>query len=366
MLGERIQRARQSAGMSMRDLAAKAGVSAMAISNYERDANTPSSSVLLALSKVLGVKIEYFFREQTVVLDDIKHRKIDNLPEKERRRVLTDITNQIELRIELSRVLPEAWETAFDRPRLPQRIGDEAELEGIAESVRKHWQLGTNPIPDLIDTFEEHGLKVFTTELALPNRLDGLSTETNGMPIVVVGNGDEWVGDRQRFTLAHELAHMLLNGRVPPDWDEKRVEKACHRVAGALLVPATEARRLLGHGRKHIEPRELYELKHEFGLSMLGWALRARDLGIITQTAMNELWTQFKDRGWNLREPDEQYPQETARRFKQLVYHALAEGLIGEAKAAELLRQSLYEFRHERELPANNEGRGERPTDAAD
>ena len=61
MLGARLHQARKANGLSLRALAEKVGVSAMMLSKYEREESTPSSSVLIELSKALGVRAEYFF-----------------------------------------------------------------------------------------------------------------------------------------------------------------------------------------------------------------------------------------------------------------------------------------------------------------
>ncbi len=53
------------------------------------------------------------------------------------------------------------------------------------------------------------------------NKFDGLAARVSGMPIVVVGR--HWPGDRQRFTLAHELGHLMLQGCLAPDLDEFRL-----------------------------------------------------------------------------------------------------------------------------------------------
>ena len=51
MIGDRIHQARKSAGLSMRALGEKAGISAMAISKYESNKSTPSSTVMLSLAR---------------------------------------------------------------------------------------------------------------------------------------------------------------------------------------------------------------------------------------------------------------------------------------------------------------------------
>ena len=56
-IGGRIKQARKASNLSLRKLADKIGVSAMAISKYERDQDVPSSGVLLRLSQALKVKV---------------------------------------------------------------------------------------------------------------------------------------------------------------------------------------------------------------------------------------------------------------------------------------------------------------------
>jgi Zn-dependent peptidase ImmA (M78 family) len=177
------------------------------------------------------------------------------------------------------------------------------------------------------------------------NKFDGLAARVNGMPIVVVGR--HWPGDRQRFTLAHELGHLMLEGRLPDDLDE---EMACNRFAGAFLFPRASVLQELGEHRNAIELKELGLLKEEFGLSMAGILYRARDLGIISPAYREEQAKLFRFKGWYRKEPGRDYPTEKAHIFEQLVFHALAEEYIGESKAAELMNMPLQQFRRVRSM----------------
>lgn len=58
----KLKVARRAKGLSTRALAEKVGVSAMAISKYERGLMTPSSDVLIKLARELDVTIEYLVR----------------------------------------------------------------------------------------------------------------------------------------------------------------------------------------------------------------------------------------------------------------------------------------------------------------
>ena len=61
-IGKRLKSIRLQAGLSQRDLAEMVGLSARAISKYERGMDTPSSADWIRLAKALGVHVEYFLR----------------------------------------------------------------------------------------------------------------------------------------------------------------------------------------------------------------------------------------------------------------------------------------------------------------
>lgn len=340
MIGDRIQQARKSAGLSMRALADKAGISAMAISKYENDQITPSSGVLLSLADALGVRVEYFFRTSKVQLKEVEYRKHSKLPKKTLDHIEGDVIEQIERFLELEEFLPASPIESFKLPDDLPFVQSYDDIENVAQQVRNAWALGNNPIPDLIDTLEEKGIKVFQSNALHGEKFDGLAAQVNGTPVIVVGR--DWPGDRQRFTLAHELGHLVLANRLSKELDE---EKAAHRFAGAFLVPAPEVLKELGSRRSKLDPVELCILKHAYGLSMQGWLYRAFNLGVLNQVAFNAMWSLFREKGWRKVEPGDPYPAEKPKLFMQLVFHAFAEELISESKAAELLGKSTAEFR---------------------
>lgn len=341
MIGERIQQARKVSGLSQRALAEKAGISAMAISKYENNQSTPSSGVLLALGKALGVRTEYFFRRLSAELRQVEYRKHARLPKKILRQIEGDVLEQVERYLALEEILPVSPICAFDLPTaLLGHINDYNDIEHIANQVRESWKLGQNPIQDLTGTLEERGIKVFRAQALHDGKFDGLACKVNGAPIIVVGSN--WPGDRQRFTLAHELGHLILENRLSEQLD---IEIAANRFAGAFLVPASEVIKELGNKRTWFEPRELCVLKRAYGLSMGGWLHRAQDLNIFSDSSYLQMTRMFRKQGWHKQEPCDEYPREDPQIFTQLVFHALAEEFISESKAAELMGKPLVEFR---------------------
>ncbi len=357
MIGERIRRARKAAGVSLRALAGETGLSHTTLNKFEREYQTPDSSQLLALARALGVRSEYLLRPTTVALGPVEYRA-SKLAARTRDRIHADVLDQLERWHELLDLFPQPILPAFELPSgLPARIQSDAQIEAAAEGLRSAWELGQDPIPDLIDTLESQGILVVQTTTDDAGGFNGLSARTGeglARPVIVVDTA--WPGDRQRFTLAHELGHLVLADRLSP---ELEIEKACHCFAGAFLLPATALRRALGERRHTLEPQELLLLKNEFGLSMQGCLMRARQAGIISESVRQKLFRSFSARGWRKREPGPEYPREQTVRYRQLVYHALAEDYIGESKAAELLNMSVARFHRERQLEGTDAGSGQ-------
>lgn len=348
MFSSRLYRARKAAGLSLRELGERVGLSHAAIKKYEDGIAMPSSTTLLALARVLKVRSEYFFRPLSVSLEQVAYRKHSALPRKRLDAISHELIEQIERRIELEGLFPQPPLRTFASVKgLPRQIKALDEIESVAERVREGWALGFNPIPDLVDTLELHGIRVFMIDAESDSHFDGLAAqvqhEARNLPIVVVAR--HWPGDRQRFTLAHELGHLMLKDRLSPDVDQ---EAACNRFAGAFLFPRASVFQALGQHRNALEIKELALLKAAFGLSMAGILHRAEDLGIISPAYRAAQVRLFRENGWHRKEPGTDYPREQAHAQEQLVFHALAEDYIGESKAAELLDMSLSDFHRHR------------------
>lgn len=348
MFPERLVRARKAAGLSMKALADEVQLSANAIKKYEHGTAMPSSANLLKLAKALSVRTEYFFRPTKVAIAGVEYRKRASTPQKVLDRINGDVLDQAERWQELLEFYPDSVKPIpqFALPdNLPQCIVKLEQVEELAVQMRQAWDLGLNPIHDMVDTLESKGIMIITTDVETDKKFDGLAGKIEKTPVVVISTSQS--GDRQRFTLAHELGHLVVHGRLSENLDE---EKACNAFAGAFLLPAPTLIEHLGNKRRRIEPRELFMVKHEYGISMLAALYRAGQCKIISPATLRSLFMIFSKNGWRTLEPGKEYPHESTYLHKQLVYRALSEEYIGESKAAELLGMSVSSFHKERKL----------------
>lgn len=358
MLGKRLRLARSAAGLSLRELETKIGnrVTAQAIGKYERDESMPSSGVLVALADALGVSVDYLLSDREMVLEAVEFRRKTGASRKEESRIEANVLHLLEryLMVEELLQLPSA---EWNRPREAPYpvVRDVSEADRAARSLRDHWSLGHDPIPDLFELLEEQGIKVLAVK---SEEIDGLTARVrragrSQVPVIVV-NRHDWL-ERQRFTLSHELGHLVMD--AAPGLDE---EKVAHRFAGAFLMPAEALWAKIGKRRTSVGLGELVQLKQLFGASVQAITYRCKDLSIFSETLFRRLFNEFNRFGWRTPPYEEPCAKEgkEPRRFERLTFRALAEGAVSEAKAAELLGLSVRELNRRMDEPPALEREG--------
>jgi Zn-dependent peptidase ImmA (M78 family) len=226
-----------------------------------------------------------------------------------------------------------------------------AEADNAAQYLREHWNLGIDPIHNLVELLEEHGIKVLV--VLSEEDIDGLAARVRRSrgepaPIILIRHGVH--GERQRFNLARELGHMVMELKG----EERSREKAAHRFAGAFLMPTEAVWSNVGGHRSSIGWSELFALKKLFGASVQAITCRCADLGIFPQSLARRLFREFSRLGYRTApkyEPNP-LPEEEPGRFEHLCYRALAEGAISEPKTAELLNIAVRELNRRMGKPA--------------
>jgi Zn-dependent peptidase ImmA (M78 family)/transcriptional regulator with XRE-family HTH domain len=342
MIGQRLKLSRAASGLSLRELQVAIDnlVTAQAIGKYERDEDMPSSGVLSALAGALNVSEDYLLTASEMVLDGVEFRKKKIASKREEAFVEGQTLHLLERYLAIEGALGLA-SVVWDRPReAPYPVNTVADAENAARAARTHWGLGIDAILNLSELLEERGIKILSADLS---DIDGLTARVrrkDGEPIpVIVVKGNTW-SERKRFTLAHELGHMMMEARPGVD-----AEKAANRFAGAFLMPAEALWREIGKHRTSISLGELVRIKDLFGASLQAIVYRCHDLGIITGAAYRRMFQIFNERGWRkppFEEPGARPPsEEQPKRMERLCFRALTEGLISESKAAEILGISV-------------------------
>ena len=334
MITERLRQARVAAGLTQDEVVARLGnhgvkLTKAGLSKYERGGSVPPAKTLVALARSVGVDTEYFFREPAAKVDWLGFRKASTLAKGKQERIKSVAATQVDSFFRLHTIL--AGEPKCDVPA-PTLVKEPEDAEVAAEKLRNHWRLGDQPIESVTFAIEDSGGIVVDVD-GEEDLFDGLAGWANEQTPVLVMSGAV-SDDRRRFSLSHELGHLLMD---VGDVDQKTEEKFAHRFAAAFLVAAPTARRELGERRRSLDFTELALLKRKHGLSMQAWIMRAVDLGIIEQSHARTLFVEMGVRGWRKKEPVNYEGREEPARLKQMTLRALAEGLITESEARRIL-----------------------------
>lgn len=348
MIGERIRQARLLAGLTQEALAdalTDAGHPATkaVISKYEKNKSTPSAQFLLLAASILDVPSSYFTHQPSLEVNWLAFRRHSTLPVREQEAVKAYAADVAELQIELQSLLHPG--SGADLPEI-MSVTSMEDAEQAAMRLRERWELDENPIDSLVQTAEDHQVIVVGWRKH-GGEFDELSGWCNQHPVTVVSTAVD--ADRRRFTLAHELGHLVMDTRAVT---EKVAEKLAHRFAAALLVPTERVIHELGARRTRLDWEELGILKRKYGVSMAAWIYRAKDLGIITEHYAANLYREMGERGWRKHEPIDYIADEEPLKLEQMAHRAVAEGLI----SPDQIRR-VYPDWFERELTSSSTGR---------
>jgi Zn-dependent peptidase ImmA (M78 family) len=301
-------------------------VTKQALSKYETGRATPSPSVATRLALALDVRTVELFSTPTYDIEFIAYRSHSGLGVRDQDRLQGVLAEQLGARLELQERLGADHE--YRLASTPVSSVEEAEER--ANELRRDWGLGADPVANLTDVLERNMVHVIAVSGG-SKKFHGISAIARNRDREICGAAvayeDGASGDRQRLTLAHELGHLAIEPAA--ELDE---EKAAFRFGASLLVPGEELRLLLGGRRTNIGLEELLLLKKHFGVSMQALVYRARDLQIISENTMRNLFISFGRYGWRKQEP-EALPLEEPTLWRQMITRALSEGVITQEEA---------------------------------
>jgi len=331
--------ARDARGLTQAELATRLKLGQGTVSKYETGFYEPPSEFVTDLSDVLGFPPAFFYEpDRPYGLPPFHYRRRKKLSAKALARIVAEMNIR---RIHLKKLLLSYdWKTnAFipeiDRDEYRGRGKGPLTTEDAARLVREMWMLPSGPIANIVELIESNGGVVIPCDFGT-DLLDAMSQRIDGMPILFFVNMDA-PADRLRYTLAHELGHMVLHTLTLKSDEE--MEDEADAFAGAFLLPADEIKPQL----RRFDLRQIANLKGYWKVSMAAIAVRADRLKLITPYQSKAFWMEMSKLGYRKREPNEpskEYPnllrQMVAFHTKKLGYSV--------SELAKLLHLRVAEF----------------------
>ena len=274
--GAALRLARLFGGLSLEDVAAGVGKTRQYLHKLETGQTTPSAQLLVALASTLRVEADFFCQRNGGALaeEQVHFRKLFT--------TRVGIKQVAMARAELTGMLVSSFEKRLRLPtvRIPtiaDAVGAD-DVERAADLCRREWDLGLGPIADMTRLAEVVGA-VVTSFQSVSTEIDAMSFAF-GRPIIV-RNEAKRSACRQRFDIAHELAHAVLHsGRQTGD---HATESEANRFACALLVPQSMMTKLFPRSRgQRLDWIGISEFKRTWKISKAALLYRARQLSLLS------------------------------------------------------------------------------------
>lgn len=301
--GDRLQTARIYRGKTIVDLSKEIGISKQAISQFEKGLSSPQFDTLMNIVENLKFPMEYFFETDNVNVKlgntyfraNSKMTKKDEYRQKEKVKLVGKLYNFLNEYIE------------FPQLNIP-KFDESMSIEEKAIRLREYWELGEEPIKDIIYVLEKNGI-IVTSMRTDSNEVDAFTQQQiidgNQYFIVVLGN-DKGSAVRRQFSAAHELAHIIIHDGFM-NLDEltheeiRNMENEAHTFAAAFLLPKNSFIKDICTYPTNLDYYK--ELKKKWRTSISAILVRANHLGVLNYNSYQNMMKKMSRLGWRKSEP---------------------------------------------------------------
>lgn len=327
---EMLVLAREARGMTQATLAKNSGVSQSTISKIEHGVRPLSDGDVEKFSAALDYPPEFFHRtaaqygQGTVC----HHRKRQSVPIGKLRQIHASMNV---MRLATGELLNGVEINAAHTFPLME-VDDFGSPQAIAQLVRQTWQLPLGPIKSMIGVVEGAGGIVVPCDFGT-DKLDAISQRPLGQPPFFFVSITA-PGDRLRFNLAHELAHIVMHSEPAPGQEEE-----ANAFAAEFLMPAKEIKPQL----RNLDMAKLADLKRHWKVSMQALIYRARTLEMITERQQRTWFMRFNKLGYRKTEPVEIPREEPALIRRVIDFHRQQHG-YSDAELSRAARLTEGEF----------------------
>lgn len=286
--------AREYRGLTQTELTSKVeGLSQSNLSKYENGLSTLSDDLLSRIMDCLGFPMSFLDVSIRNEAEDRHYRKKASVNKSDRGTIDRFVS-----------LVAYCYDWMCDMMDFPSfgfayfDIENGFTPEEVARNIRRKFKLGNEPVRNIVNLIEANGVVVYMWDCPYDD-FDGVSLISDkGNHIIIVNRNMS--NDRKRFTLAHELGHILMHQNVDFIISESRDrEKEANAFASEFLMPSQAMKSQL----LNIKFSDLPVLKRYWSASMASIVRRSYDLGCIDRAKYTTLMTELSRNGWRKNEP---------------------------------------------------------------
>lgn len=288
-----LEVARQLRGYTQKEAAELIGISQGKLSKAENQMQTLPLDVFNRVSEIYDLPISFFYRVEDRSAEEHFYfrRKLS---------ISVKTIETFKAQIQVLKMILDDLLSPIDLPEctLPSLSSDKYPIEDIAAAIRQKLGIAYGPVPNLTALLEKNGILVFKFDFGT-DQLDGLSSITSSGHKIIFLNS-QMPNDRNRFSLAHEIGHIVMHvGQGQPGSEE--LEREANEFASDFLMPEEQ----IGIMLANLNLATLAELKRRWKVSMRALIRRARDLNCISDATYRSFQITFSKKGYTKREPVE-------------------------------------------------------------
>lgn len=332
----RLTLARESRGLTQNELAKRSGLSQSKVSKLEHGVAVADDETIAKLSRVLEYPPSFLARTDPRYGMPLRyHRKKQSVSRNELKRVYARIAIACQLIETLWRNVD--VESTLEVPRLD--VDDHGgDAPAIALMVRQSWLVPPGPIENLVSLLEQAGVVIVTFDFGVTG-IDAVGMALPDPSPTIIFLSDTLPGDRARFTLAHELGHLVMHS-VPPKNAAEVMEPQANQFAQEFLMPNDDIARDF---RGRVDLGTLATLKEHWRVSMAALLMKAHTVGAVSHRQRRSLFMRMSQLGYKRVEPvsvDREAPAlvgEVVRIYREELGYTFAEI----AKANDLREQDV-------------------------
>ncbi|MDI9334191.1 MAG: XRE family transcriptional regulator [Cytophagales bacterium] len=327
--------AREFRGLSQTALAESAGVTQSAIAQLEiGNAGAIGDDKFIKVAAALAFPIDFFYSaEPRLGFGSSSYFYRKKFTKASEKNYFSGIVNLS--RIHLTEMLKYVEIDSIHKIPKATLNGDNSPEE-IANLVKAAWNVPDGPIENLTVLMERAGVAIIEIPFGT-SAIDGTSLWLNNLPPIVFVNSN-LSPDRYRFTLAHELAHLVMH-----DFPTETMEKEADAFASEFLMPAQSFKtNLAAISDGRVGLKHLFQMKPYWKVSVAAMIMKLKQYGREKEyTSLNILMSKS---GYRTTEP-QPFQKEKPMLFRKVLEACLSNYHSVEAASEQMFNMFVDDFK---------------------
>jgi len=319
---------RRMLSLSQAELSARSGITQGTLSKVEQGIKEANEDLVTRLAMALECPETFFYQTEREYGPPMSAHAMFRKKAAIGQKVLDKVIAELNVRIGHLRKFLSTVEFSPELPFPQYDVEDfHGDIGAIADNVRRAWLVPRGPLRSLTEYAERAGVLVIHCDMEAA-KIDGVSYRILGLPPIVFLNRNQ-PADRLRFSLAHELGHLVMHS-----YPSANMEQEANQFASALLMPASD----IGPELLGLTIEKAAYMKPLWKVSMASMIYRAAELNKIDRYKAEYLWRQMATRGFRMREPQAvDFPPEQTSLIEALVNNLMKEMGYTTRELSELL-----------------------------